>query len=57
VGAIPLTGSTSISGILRSSQEYQSTAANAFRAVYGNYGVFLRNDGTNTYILLTNSGD
>ncbi|HHS49762.1 MAG TPA: hypothetical protein ENN07_01445, partial [candidate division Zixibacteria bacterium] len=28
-----------------------------FRAVRGNYGTFIRNDGSNTYILLTNSGD
>jgi hypothetical protein len=41
----------------RSSAEIQSTSANAFRAVCGNYGVFLRNDGSNTYILLTASGD
>ncbi len=28
-----------------------------FRAIHGNYGTFIRNDGSNTYILLTNSGD
>ncbi|MBY7516748.1 hypothetical protein K7A38_12450, partial [Escherichia fergusonii] len=37
--------------------EVVSGAANAFRAVYGNYGFFIRNDGTTTYFLLTNSGD
>lgn len=28
-----------------------------FRAVYGNYGVMLRNDGNAAYILITNDGD
>lgn len=28
-----------------------------FRAIAGNYGCFIRNDGTNTYFLLTNSGN
>lgn len=28
-----------------------------FRAVAGNYGFFIRNDGANTYFMLTNSGD
>ncbi|ENY9789812.1 tail fiber protein [Escherichia coli] len=37
--------------------EVVSETANAFRAVYGNYGFFIRNDGANTYFLLTNSGD
>ena len=37
--------------------EVQTISANAFRAVYGNYGVFLRNDGSNTYFLITASGD
>ena len=28
-----------------------------FRAVYGNYGFMIRNDGANTYFLVTNAGD
>ena len=32
-------------------------SANAFRAVYGNYGFIIRNDGTNTYLMTTASGD
>ena len=28
-----------------------------YRAVYGNYGFMIRNDGSDTYFLLTNSGD
>ena len=54
---IPLSGSTAITGTLRTSGELQSTSANAIRLVNGNYGVILRNDGTSTYLLLTASGD
>lgn len=54
---IPLSGSTAITGLLRSSGELQSTSANAFRSVYGNYGFIIRNDGSSTYFLLTASGD
>lgn len=34
-----------------------SSSANAFRAVYGNYGLIMRNDGNAFYFLATNSGD
>ena len=51
------TGDTGITGVLRSNSEIQTTSANAFRIVAGNYGVFLRNDGSDTYFLITNSGD
>ncbi|UYM28904.1 long tail fiber distal subunit [Serratia phage vB_SspM_LC53] len=34
-----------------------SGTGNHFRAIYGNYGFFIRNDGSNTYFMLTNSGD
>ncbi|HET8581406.1 MAG TPA: hypothetical protein VFL98_02980 [Candidatus Paceibacterota bacterium] len=44
-------------GTIRTNGEVQSASANAFRMVYGNYGAFWRNDGSNTYFLLTNSGD
>jgi hypothetical protein len=30
---------------------------NGFRIAYGNYGFIIRNDGANTWFLLTNSGD
>lgn len=45
------------SGKLRAAGEITSTSTNAFRAVYGNYGFFLRNDGRYTYFMLTASGD
>lgn len=46
-----------LNGCFRSDNEIQTSSANAFRAAYGNYGFFIRQDGANTYFLLTNSGD
>ena len=37
--------------------EIISKSANGLRIAYGNYGFFIRNDGSNTYFMLTNSGD
>ncbi|MEB7712337.1 tail fiber domain-containing protein [Kluyvera cryocrescens] len=37
--------------------EVVSQNANGFRIAYGNYGMFVRNDGNNTYFMLTASGD
>lgn len=54
---IPLSGSTGVTGTLRSNSEIQTTSQNAFRAVSGNYGFFIRNDGLYTWFMLTNSGD
>ncbi|HDV7626430.1 tail fiber protein [Escherichia coli] len=56
VGALPLSGGT-LSGGLTSSGEIVSKYANGFRIAYGNFGFFIRNDGANTYFLLTASGD
>ncbi|WP_255303432.1 phage tail protein [Enterobacter hormaechei] len=57
VGAIPLAGSTGVTGIVRSSAEQQSSNANSFRIGYGGYGTFWRNDGANLYLMLTNKDD
>ena len=57
VGAIPLGGSTAVTGIVRSSAELQSLSANSFRIGYGGYGAFWRNDGSNLYLMLTNKDD
>jgi hypothetical protein len=46
-----------VNGTLLVNGEVQTTSANAFRMVQGNYGAFFRNDGNATYLLLTNSGD
>ncbi|MDZ8579713.1 tail fiber protein [Escherichia coli] len=56
VGALPLTGGT-LSGGLTSSGEIISKSANGLRIACGNYGFFIRNDGSNTYFMLTASGD
>ncbi|HBV8837380.1 TPA: prophage tail fiber N-terminal domain-containing protein [Escherichia coli] len=56
VGALPLSGGT-LSGGLTSSGEIVSKYANGFRIAYGKFGFFIRNDGVNTYFLLTASGD
>lgn len=34
-----------------------STSVNFLRSVYGSYGAFFRNDGTDFYLLFTNAGD
>ena len=57
VGAIPLAGSNGVTGIVRSSAEWQSVSANCFRIGYGGYGTFWRNDGANLYLMLTNKDD
>lgn len=43
--------------LLRMGGEIQSTAANGFRAVQGNYGFIIRNDGANVYFMMTGNGD
>ena len=50
----------STAGYIRSRVEVQSASCGSggqFRAVQGNYGFFIRNDGGNTYFMLTDSGD
>ncbi|HHL6763765.1 TPA: tail fiber protein [Escherichia coli] len=37
--------------------EIISKSANGLRIAYGNYGFFIRNDGSNTYFMLTDSGN
>ncbi len=49
-----------VAGTIRASGEITGTMGSGygqFRMVSGNYGAFFRNDGSNTYLLLTNSGD
>ncbi|UHM88908.1 phage tail protein [Rahnella victoriana] len=57
IGAIPLAGSNDIKGVLRNSAEFQSTYANSYRIVQGNYGSFWRQDGSSLYLMLTNAGN
>ena len=56
VGALPITGGA-LTGGLTAAGEIISKSGNGFRIVQGNYGFFIRNDGSNTYFMLTNSGD
>ncbi|VWD07735.1 phage tail fiber protein [Burkholderia aenigmatica] len=46
-----------VAGNGRFAGEVWSETANGFRIAYGNYGVFLRNDGSNAFLLQTASGD
>ncbi len=56
IGALPITGGT-LTGGLTASGEIVSKSGNGFRIAQGNYGFFIRNDGSNTYFMLTDSGD
>lgn len=50
----------STAGYIRGRNEIQSASCGSggqFRAVQGNYGFFIRNDGGNTYFMLTESGN
>ncbi|EHP3137162.1 tail fiber protein [Escherichia coli] len=56
VGALSLSGGA-LTGGLTAAGEIISKSANGLRIAYGNYGFFIRNDGSNTYFMLTASGD
>ncbi|HHQ8902075.1 TPA: prophage tail fiber N-terminal domain-containing protein [Escherichia coli] len=56
IGALALTGGT-LSGGLTAAGEVISRSANGLRIAYGNYGFFIRNNGSNTYFMLTDSGN
>nr|WP_284992663.1 hypothetical protein [Escherichia coli] len=56
VGALPLSGGA-LTGGLTAAGEIISKSVNGLRIAYGNYGFFIRNDGSNTYFLLTDSGN
>ncbi|MGT6918744.1 tail fiber protein [Escherichia coli] len=56
VGALPITGGN-LNGGLTATGEIISKSANGLRIAYGNYGFFIRNDGSSTYFMLTDSGN
>ncbi|EOZ5210240.1 tail fiber protein [Escherichia coli] len=56
VGALSLSGGA-LTGGLTAAGEIISKYANGFRIAYGSFGFFIRNDGSNTYFMLTASGD
>lgn len=46
-----------VGGKARFMGDVRTSDSNGFRVVYGNYGAFLRNDGSDVYLLQTASGD
>ena len=50
-------GDEVIDGVKRFSSETVNTSVHAFRHIFGDYGTFWRQDETNLYLMLTNSGD
>ncbi|WP_158812081.1 hypothetical protein [Beijerinckia sp. L45] len=50
-------GQAYFGGTINCNGEIQTTSANSYRSVYGNYASFWRQDGGNLYLMLTNSGD
>ncbi|WP_048797121.1 MULTISPECIES: tail fiber protein [Serratia] len=55
-GYLPTKGGT-LGGILKTNSEIQSTSANLWRGIQGDYGSMWRMDANNSYFLLTNKGD
>ena len=52
--------SLDVTGDIRANREFIGTLGTGsaqLRAIYGSYGLLLRNDGASSYFLLTNSGD
>ncbi len=58
IGTLTPGYSLDVNGYIRNNQEIISTGTGTgqFRAIFGNYGVIFRNDGTNFWILSTASG-
>ena len=55
-GTAPVSGDMTGVGSITATGEIKSGSGNAFRLAYGNYGVILRNDGSQFYLLTTASG-
>lgn len=56
-GLLNVNGVATFGRSVTANGEFISKSANAFRAISGDYGFFIRNDGATTYFMLTNSGD
>ncbi|ELS1646713.1 hypothetical protein R4898_005400, partial [Escherichia coli] len=56
-GSLNANGVATFGSSVTANGEFISKSANAFRAINGNYGFFIRNDAANTYFMLTASGD
>lgn len=46
-----------LTGTVKTSAEIQSTKADNYRQIYGDYGTFWRNDGNSLYLLMTKAKD
>lgn len=55
-GAAALSSTLTVGGTLTASGEVISTSIHSYRMVYGNYGMFQRFDGSNWYMMFTDSG-
>lgn len=56
-GSLNANGVATFGSSVTATGEIISRSANAFRAIGGNYGFIIRNDGGTTYFLLTDSGN
>lgn len=56
-GSLNANGVATFGSSVTANGEFISKSANAFRAINGDYGFFIRNDAANTYFMLTASGD
>jgi hypothetical protein len=56
-GTQNVSGNMSNVGKISANGEIITSSANSFRAVYGGYGFFIRNDGVSTYFMHTNKDD
>lgn len=56
-GTQNVSGNMSNVGKISANGEMITSSANSFRAVYGSYGFFIRNDGVSTYFMHTNKDD
>lgn len=57
LGSLNANGVATFGSSVTANGEFISKSSNAFRAINGDYGFFIRNDAANTYFMLTASGD
>lgn len=56
-GRLSINDGGTVSGVIKCTQEFQTTSSNSYRQISGDYGYFWRNDGSRAYLMLTNKGD
>ena len=56
-GVLNVTGVSTFNSSVTANGEFIGKSPNAFRAINGNYGFFIRNAGNDTYFMLTAAGD